>query len=491
MTRLPDLHVLYWARDVDVRFGKSKGAILSISSTPPTGRNEVCPQIGRTIIPHDVKLVESLLSGEATIDTDRSTGTHGEITDRKNPLRQTASDVVRLSPQSWVTHSAYQAPATERLYESYARSFLRCFTSVTSHIPPERQLEVYPHALVVPCQVRVLVGRDGVAFVYDAPRRPETVTVRIDSDRILNELILPHPTGKSYSFPAPLSTPCAICDDSHYQSIRGHGHRHESSWGNPHSVIVERSFHQFIHSLEFVRKYPDGTETSSHVQFAEVFGSTSPADFTPESAERRARLYATQWSVQAITGTQVSSVDHLQRIVSDFRALVERYGISESEIEDFIDAHPWVVERALGYRKFRSQVVVPADLLSRSSHGIKPDKILERHDGFSDVLDLKRADVPLLVRKLNRSHASARLTEAEAQVESYVRFVEEPDVREHLHRIGISVLRPRGLLLIGRRPQASREDWEDVRRRLSVLVRTYDDVLDELDAIVAWIRAIA
>jgi hypothetical protein len=153
----------------------------------------------------------------------------------------------------------------------------------------------------------------------------------------------------------------------------------------------------------------------------------------------------------------------------------------------------WI--RRLGFSKegwvtrYRSQVHIPKKYLSRSDRAVCPDKFLERTDGYWDILDLKKADVRIMIRKPNGTHASAALTEAIAQVSTYVRLAREPAVRAALEVLDIRVLHPAGLLLIGRRPRDDGDAWEDVRAQQGeVKVYTYDDLLEQIEEIISLLE---
>ena len=173
---------------------------------------------------------------------------------------------------------------------------------------------------------------------------------------------------------------------------------------------------------------------------------------------------------------------------NDFKNVIADPANDEYRIENFFDQQPWILERGFGYKRYHSQVKIKQSLLSRSNQGIRPDKFLERNDGFCDILDLKKPDAPLVIKKPNRARASAKLTEAEAQVDTYVNFVKEPRVRDELQRKGIKVLSPKGLVLIGRTPTDVPDEWEDVKDRLSVEILTYDDLVGQMDIIISWIE---
>jgi hypothetical protein len=316
------------------------------------------------------------------------------------------------------------------------------------------------------------------------------VFVTIDQTQVLDALLLPHPPAHGYSFPAPSHVDTWVCDDTNTWHVLGRGYLHTNHWGNPGTVILDRRSHGFYEEIRFRRTYADGASSERGLQFAEVFGNTDPENFSIERARARATTYASIWAVRSVTRGAARTVHQVIQAINELRQLVVTSGTGEAALESCLDKYPWMLERALSCAKYHSQVTIPDQILSRSDSALRPDKLVERHDGYIDVLDLKRADVPLIAGKENRKVASSALKEAEAQVDTYQRALEEPAVREYLRGRGLRVLRPAGVVVIGRRPQPG-DDWEEVKRRLSVAAHTYDDVLDELQTLGGWLSRLA
>lgn len=489
----PDsIHVVYYKEDVDLRFGKLKGRIMGIAPHPFQGSGERGSAYGHTLFPKDFNLLEKLLTGEITIDVEASKPNQMSTKEVPDLNRQEGTKIATSSDRAWKESQFYQKPAKKEIYEQYVKSFLVEFTKKTRHIPVRTQLDFYPSSLLFPTTVSVLVGRDALALIFNGPNRPEDCQVNIDTESILDELLIPHPNGKKYEIKGPQSILLSICNDDHYKYIRGRWTSHGTEWGNPRFICKERKYHAFWEQIKWYRKYCDGTTCEREIPFGEIFGDISEENFTEARARERARKYAVQWVMLSILGRQDKQPKELRTILNQLDSLINQANISETEIEKFLDQNRWIIERGLGYKHYHSQINIPHHLLSSGKKGIKPDKFLERHDGSSDILDLKRVDTNLLVIKVNRSHASAKLTEAEAQIEQYCKFVREPKVREYLGGKGIKILSPRGIALIGRRPNNEiLEEWENIKERLAISAFTYDDLLDEIETLVKWVEKIS
>ena len=488
------LFVKYRTKNGRPELGEIKGQVIEIS--PPKSGEDIRGSkegdwLGFTKMPVNRELWDRLMTGINTIDADKSTREKIVISSNQDLFRMEASKYVSLKPDEWKNTSHYQIPASKKIYSDYVEVFLTEFTRLTKHIPTERLVSFYPHAWLFPSLTNVYVARDGVAISYEYPDRPDGSNVTIDTNTILDNLLLPHMAGKGYLSNGANILKLSICDDERYVYIHGNGkYVQHCELGNPDFLILEKRYHSFWDNIGALRSYGDGTSTKYHFGFVEFFGDISESNFTVQKAKSRAHIYAEKWITRKISGNKVDSVKELRDALDDFKNLILRADVDEPDIERFLDKSPWILERGFGYKRYHSQVTVDETHLSRSEQDIRPDKFLERNDGYCDILDLKRPDAILLVRKTNRTHASAKLTEAEAQVDNYVTFVNEPKVRDELHNRGIKVLSPKGLVLIGRTPSDDLENWEYVRNRLSVSAYTYDDLINELETIISWIEEI-
>lgn len=486
--------VKYRTENKRPEFGEIKGQVIEITPAKQGEDKRGSKEggwLGFTKMPVDKDLWNRLLTGINTVDADKSTSKNIAISNNIDAFRVEATKYVSLSQADWNKSPYFQQPASEQVYSEYIETFLSEFTKVTKHIPTNQLVKYYPHAWLFPSLARLFVGRDAVAIEFEYPSRPEKTEILIDNTKILENLLLPHLESKCYTSNGPSRLTQFICDDEHFVRMVGDGsYVDRSELGNLTFIIFENRFHSFWENMGILRGYGDGTSTKKHFHFVEIFGDITEANFTKEKAIKRARIYAEKWITNKLSDGKIDQVSKLRNLIEEFKKLVSTEGISEHEIERFIDNNPWFIERSLGYKRYHSQVTIEENLLSRSDQDIRPDKFLERNDGYCDVLDLKRADAPVIISKPNRAHASAKLTEAEAQVDVYVNFVKEPKVRDELRKRGIKVLSPNGLVIMGRTTDKDIDSWEDVKKRLSVKVFTYDDVINELETIISWIEAI-
>ena len=362
------LFVRYRTQDGRPEFGEIRGAVIEI--TPPrkgeTRRgSKEGPWLGFTKMPVDKSLWEKLTTGQVTVDVEKTTEKKIVISSTPDLLRLEATKFLKLNQHQWAESSYYQQPASPTNYKIYAKTFLREFTRLTRHIPLDRQIDLYPAPWIVPTCTQIYVGRDGIALVYESPNRPEEANIIIDLDKILDELLLPHPKGKQYLSTGPNRLTKFKCSDENYVKIRvAYGNFIEKAeLGNPDFIITERKYHGFWENLTILRGYGDGTSVKKKFQLVEFFGDISKTNFTEDKAKSRAKIYAFNWAANKITNEQITAFDKLMEITGELRAMVNENNISEPAIEKFLDRNPWMIERGLGYKRYHSQITIPKDFL--------------------------------------------------------------------------------------------------------------------------------
>lgn len=111
------------------------------------------------------------------------------------------------------------------------------------------------------------------------------------------------------------------------------------------------------------------------------------------------------------------------RITREYENLIRTTGIGETPIQEYIAAHPWVI--GLEYLRVRVHPQMPRGTA---------DFLLERYDGYHDLLELKRPSDPIINVPLDDHGApaspsgyslSAPLAQAIAQAHAYRRQIRE------------------------------------------------------------------
>lgn len=314
----------------------------------------------------------------------------------------------------------------------------------------------------------------------------------INTNKILDELLLPHAINYGYSSFGPEVQLQFICDDEHFLIINNlsDGYAIRNYFSNPQFVITEKRYHGFWKNILFRRDYTDKSFIEKHFDFVEFFGDISFSNFSQQKAKSRAIAFVNSFASQTISSKKITDISGIRSTISDFHSLIDNNTTDEHAIEVFVDTNPWILERSLGYKKYYSQITIDSSLLSRSDNKIRPDKFLERNDGYCDILDLKRPDMKIIIKKRNRNHASAAVTEAESQVATYVEFCCEPLVRKYLKTKNIQILWPQGLVIIGRIDKKDKDIWEDIKKRSAIKLITYDDLMQNLEELLNWFEEI-
>ena len=122
-----------------------------------------------------------------------------------------------------------------------------------------------------------------------------------------------------------------------------------------------------------------------------------------------------------------------------------------------------------------------------------PDFSLVTHDGYIDILEIKKPDTSLL--KLDQSrgnyHADTELSRAIIQVENYIENISghKDTVRSYIldeFKLNLKVVRPRGIILAGNassfKTQKEKDDFRLLAHGLkNITVVTYDELLTRLN----------
>jgi len=179
-----------------------------------------------------------------------------------------------------------------------------------------------------------------------------------------------------------------------------------------------------------------------------------------EATENRKREYVL---------VQVDRISELEKAVKELEAMLAQ-GKSERTIHAFLKKpeHAWMF--GPDYRGIRHE-----EWLTIASRN---DVLLERHDGFVDIAELKGSRKDLFEDSGNRKVWSKHVKNAVSQMMSYL-----AQAREHYSSIArlarLEVFFPKGYVIIGRRREEDRE-WlrihNEFLHRIEIL--TYDDLLD-------------
>jgi hypothetical protein len=174
--------------------------------------------------------------------------------------------------------------------------------------------------------------------------------------------------------------------------------------------------------------------------------------------------------------------------LASYRALIARSGVTETDVQRFLEQHPWIV--GLVYVRARPRVEVPRGAL---------DFVLDRYDGFFDFLELKGPEEPIVVcppdDDSRPAPASAyslgpALSKALAQAHLYRANLDES--RGLAYQYGLNDTRqPRIMIVLGRGDELPRSAKE-ILRHLNLSLQRVEIVPYDLLAIRAegWLNNI-
>ena len=164
--------------------------------------------------------------------------------------------------------------------------------------------------------------------------------------------------------------------------------------------------------------------------------------------------------------------------VEEFEWLINKPDVSELEIQKFLERNPKFL-LGVEYKNLHAQLT----LHRLDEIDLRPDFFLEKiTSNFCDIVDLKLPNERLIIRKKNRVHFSAKLTEAMAQLREYRDYFDDEVNRERFEKaFRLRAFRPRISVIIGRRKdyynELERIKLEDDLAHLKIV--TYDDLLDQ------------
>ena len=161
--------------------------------------------------------------------------------------------------------------------------------------------------------------------------------------------------------------------------------------------------------------------------------------------------------------------------------------VSEPIIDKFIQTHAHLFAKALGYRRALSQLELQwIDRKADDPKISKPDYLLEREDGFFDILDLKKALLKyksITTGKKARIRFNAYVSELAAQLIGYKRYFYSSKNRKWANdKYGISVSDPQLIGIVGNYDSFQRENVDLALEQYkdSITIFSYHELINLL-----------
>ena len=163
-----------------------------------------------------------------------------------------------------------------------------------------------------------------------------------------------------------------------------------------------------------------------------------------------------------------TAFNYHQQAIFDFQRLLSNPKIKESEIQHFLEKHPFFLEN-LGYKSIRPNIILERE----NGQSLKPDFMLEPLGGeWWDILDLKLPNKKIIISSSkDRYRFSAGVMELQAQLREYATYFEDKKYAKRIEdKYGIKCYKPKMIGIIG--DDFSGNDDRQVRRLMS----TYSDM---------------
>lgn len=160
-------------------------------------------------------------------------------------------------------------------------------------------------------------------------------------------------------------------------------------------------------------------------------------------------------------------IDNKKLEIEKLKSMVNNPNSKELDFQQFFERNYWMF--GIDYIG-----ITPRKKISMKDI---PDFLLERYDGFNDILDLK-LPIPALFKEVgNKFHPRDDLSKGCSQIDTYIGYSNE-NVEKIKKEIGRKLYRPKGILVIGRsninEKDRLRQYNDDLR---NVRIMTYDDII--------------
>jgi energy-coupling factor transporter ATP-binding protein EcfA2 len=152
----------------------------------------------------------------------------------------------------------------------------------------------------------------------------------------------------------------------------------------------------------------------------------------------------------------------------EFEKMINNANLKEKDFQKFLEKNPC----------FFGGEYIEAYPQKRAGAELIEDFLLEKYDGFHDVVEIKRPDHKIFVRqKRNNLKPSSECMWGVSRIMDYLDYYER-NVQEEYWRTGKEIYKPRGIVVIGRNQNIDKRKLRQLNSYLSSIeIWTYDDLL--------------
>lgn len=170
----------------------------------------------------------------------------------------------------------------------------------------------------------------------------------------------------------------------------------------------------------------------------------------------------------------------VHRKLNEFIHLINLTETSEVQITKYLEDNPEILQISFGAHKLNSQKILKWQY-STDKSDLKPDFLIERMDGFVDILEFKlpRIKTTPIVGTMERRQPSFEIDSAIAQVNLYNEWCLQ-DINRQWAEIeyGIKIMHPVKYLVIGHSNDFTAEDRQRLRSSRDTIIFTYDEFIE-------------
>ena len=176
-----------------------------------------------------------------------------------------------------------------------------------------------------------------------------------------------------------------------------------------------------------------------------------------------------------------SLLDKFKYLLNEGESIAQKRKIKqESLYQDFLETNFWMF--GMSYVSIQNK--------PKAGDSGYPDFLLQRADGFNDVVELENPTDRLFIKKKKHHEQSKELKEALAQTMDYVDYYSVEFTTVKYYEQHMDTYKPKGIIVIGRQGEL---ELERRRRQLNsylhgIEIWTYDDLLQNATQVIALLE---
>lgn len=218
----------------------------------------------------------------------------------------------------------------------------------------------------------------------------------------------------------------------------------------------------------------EGRLKIKHIDFLEIFPQLEEGiGYHDEKSMQHLSSFITSLNVPKY------NID-LHRKLNDFIQLINSDETSEPEITKYLEDNPEILQISFGAHALNPQKVLRWQYTT-DKKDLKPDFLIERMDGFVDILEFKlpRIKSTPIVGRNERQHPSFEIDSAIAQINLYNEWcIQEVNRQWAKTEYYLNINQPVKYLVIGHSDEFTAEERQRLRSTRDIVIFTYDEFIE-------------